>query len=261
MPEIQRTYLYNAHGHALSAQFNRPLQHTIDVQAGMSLPTTGGYGFVRVTDFRFKGFLSLKSASTQVSGSFHAEDNSYTTMVSVEVEGLNIFDVLTADRVVARIASRHPMDELKTEPHIVLVGSHFENLRIAGCHVEVELDHDLFLRLDTFQRLRHELDINERFRKMALDPYHTGQLLPPPGACGMALCSLVKDMKVNCPGVERVGHVFTIREFGKIFLAEVVAEDSHRILTMIRFELGSPGGGSGTAGQGQSNGQSYPPQP
>jgi hypothetical protein len=253
------TYLYNAQGHGVSAQFVRPFQQTIDVQAGMSLSTTGGYGFVRVTDFRYKGFLSFKSASTQVSGSFHHKDNSHTTLVSVDVEGLNVFDVLTADRVVARIASRHVVDT--PEPEIVFVGSYFENLRIAGCLVECDLDHDLFLRLDTFRKFRDELQSNKKLQQTALDPYHTGTLQPLPDKSGMVLCSLVKDMKVDCPGVEQVGHVFYVREFGKIYLAEVVTEDSHRILTMLRFELGSPGGGSGTASQGQSNGQQYPPTP
>lgn len=257
--EIHRTYFYNAHGHALSAQFVRPFRHTIDVQAGMSLPTTGGYGVASVSDFRFKEIVSFKHASTQVSGSFDEHDESYTTLVSVAIEGLNFLDVVTADRVVARIASSHPVNE--REPHILLVGSHFENLRVAGCLVKVELDHELFLGIDTFRALLKELDSNGEFRKIALDPYRTGQLQGRPGDCGTVLCSLVKNIDVNCRGVKPEGHVLTVPEFGRIFLAEVVAEDSHRILTMLRFELGSSTGGSGTAGQGQSNGQQYPPQP
>lgn len=257
--DIQPTYFYNAHGHALSVAFTRPFQHTIDVQAGMSLPTTGGYGAASVSDFRFKEIVSFKRASTQVSGSFDEHDKSYTTMVSVAIEGLNLLEMVTADRVVARIASRHPVDE--REPHIVLVGSHFENLRIAGCEVNVEMDQELFLRIDTFKALLKELDSNEGFRKMALNPYHAEKPQERPGDCGTVLCSLVKNIDVKCPGVRRDGHVLTVPEFGRIFLAEVVAEDSHRILTMLRFELGSPNGGSGTAGQGQANGQTIPPPP
>lgn len=259
MPEIRRTYFYNAHGHALSAQFVRPFQHTIDVQAGMSLPTTGGYGSARVTDFRFKELVSFKSASTQVSGSFNDEDETHTTMVSVTIEDLNFWNVVTADRVVARIASRHSMNE--PEPHITALGSYFENLRIAGCLVNIEFDDELFLRLDTFQKMRDEISSNERFRQMALDPYHTGQLQPAPGECGIVLCSLMKDMDVRCPGVKQKGHVFTVPEFGKVHVAELVAENSQRLLTMLRFELGSPGGGSGTGAQARANGQTIPPPP
>lgn len=259
MDSTHRTYLYNAHGHALSGQIFRPFQHTIDVQAGMSLPTTGGYGFVRVSDFRLKEAISFKHAATQVSGSFDEHDKSHTTMVSVTIEGLNLWDVVTADRLVARIASRHPLKE--REPHITVLGSHFDNLQIGGCRVNIEFDHELFLRIDTFANVLKELKSNDAFKKMALDPYRTGEPQKPPDERGTVLCSLVKDMEVKCPGVKQKGHVFTVPEFGRIFVGEVIAEDSHRILTMLRFELGSPGGGSGTAGQGQSNGQSYPPQP
>ncbi len=257
--EPRRTYYYSAQGHALSSQIVRPFHHTIDVQAGMSLPTIGGYGSVRVTDFRLKEVVSFKSASTQVSGSFNDHDKSHTTMVSVVIEELDFWNVVTADRVVARIASSHPVDE--REPHITVLGSYFENLRIAGCRVNVEFDTELFQRIDTFEKLRKELDSNKRFRKMALDPYHTGQVQKSPGECGIVLCSLVKDMEVSCPGVTQEGHVFTVPEFGKVFVAEVVAENSHRILTMLRFELGSPGGGTGTAGQAQANGKTIPPPP
>jgi hypothetical protein len=257
--EPHRTYYYNAQGHALSAQIVRPFHHTIDVQAGMSLPTIGGYGSVRVTDFRLKEVVSFKSASTHVSGSFNEHDKSYTTMVSVVIEGLDFWQVVTADRVVARIASRHPVDE--REPHITVLGSHFDNLRIAGCPVNIEFDTELFQRIDTFEKLLKELDSNKRFRKTALGPYYKGKDRKLPCDGGIVLCSLVKDMEVNCPGVTQQGHVFTVPEFGKVFVAEVVAEHSHRILTMVRFEMGSPGGGTGTAGQAQANGKTIPPPP
>jgi hypothetical protein len=252
MHEIHRTYLYNAHGHALSGQILRPFEQTIDVQAGMSLPTSGGYGAARVSDFRLKEVVSFKHASTQVSGSLNEDGKSHTTMVSVAIEDLNILDVVTADRVIARIASRHPVND--AEPHIVLIGSHFENLRIAGCPTTVELDHELFLRADTFAGIRKELESNADFRKMALN-----QEPPPPH--GVVLCSLVKEMKTTCPGVKRHGHVFIVPEFGKIFVAEVIAEHSKRTLTMLRLELGSPTSGPITAAEASSNGRPTPPPP
>jgi hypothetical protein len=243
----------------LSFRLHRPFEATVDVQAGMSLPTIGGYGSARVENFRLKELMSFASAHTQVSGSFDPHKESHETLVSTTIEGLNVLDMVTADRVVAHMASHHPLKE--GEPHIVVVGSHFVNLRIAGCLVKIEFDHELFLRTDTFQKLREEINSNAEFRKKARDPYDTGEDLRMPGECGTVLCTLVKDMEVSCPGVKRKGHVFTIPEFGKVFVAELVAENSHRILTMLRFELGSPGGGSGTAGQAQSNGKTIPPSP
>ena len=238
MDSPHRTYHYNAHGSALSGHIQRPFDEIIEVQAGMSLPTSGGYGATRVNGFRFKEVVSFQSASTQVSGSKKKEDNSHTTLVSTTVEGLNILDVVTADRVIARLASHHPPGQ--DEASITLLGSHFENLRIAGCPVTVELDHDLFLRMDTLAAIRKEFESNSDFRRMAEDPIHTGQTQKAPDPCGVLYCSLVKDIKTTCPGVKRRGHLLEVPQFGKIFLAEVVAEHGTRSLTMLRLELGSP---------------------
>jgi hypothetical protein len=259
MDSIHRTYLYNAHGHALSGHIQRPFDQIIEVQAGMSLPTTGGYGASRAEKFRLKEVVSFEAASTQVSGSKKKEDNSHTTLVSTTIEGLNILDVVTADRVVARLASHHPPDE--AEAHITLLGSHFENLRIAGCPVTLDLDHELFLRMDTFKAVRKEFESNSEFRKMAEDPIHTGQSQKLPDAHGVLFCSLLKDVKTTCPGVKRRGHVLEVPQFGKIFIAEVVAEHGTRTLTMLRLELGSPTGGPITIANVQGNGQPVPPGP
>ena len=253
---FKKTYHYNAHGHGLSGQFERPIQRLIEVQAGTSLPITGGHGNSRVSKFKFEEFVSFDAAYTHVSGSQNKHDLSYTTLVTSTIEGLNILDVVTADRIVGRLSSEQPPDH--KEPHIVLLGSKFENLRIAGCPVELELNHDLFLRLDTFEAIRKELESAAEFRKMAEDPYQTGETQKLPDAHGVLLCSLVKSMKTNCPGVKRHGHVFVVPQFGKIFLGEVLAKHGMRTLTMLRLELGSPVTASAVGGQVVVNGQTWP---
>lgn len=255
---IHQTYHYNAHGHALSGAIKLPLDHLIEVQAAVSLPLVGGFGSARVNDFRFQEFVTCQSAYSHVSGS-REEDGTHTTQITTTVERLNILDMVTADRVVARISSQHPTPH--HEPAIIFLGSKFENLRIAGCPVEVELDHELFLRLNTFEAFRKEFQSNAEFRKMAEDPYQTGRVQALPDARGVALCSLVKNMKSSCPGVERRGHVFTVPQFGKIYVAEFLAEEGQRTLTMLRLELGSPVSGTVVVTQAMVNGRPYPPTP
>jgi hypothetical protein len=257
MDQSQRGFLYNGQGHALSGKIDRPIEEIIEVQAGMSLPMSGGYGSVRVENFRLKEIVSFKEAYTHVSGSLKKEDNSYTTLVSSTVEGLNILDMVTADRVVARHSSERLPGE--DESHIINLGSHFENLKIAGCHVNVELNTELFLKMDTFAAMRNEFQSNAEFRRMAEDPFGTGQVQTLPDAHGVLHCSLVKDVKTICPGVKRQGHIFTVPQFGKIFLAEVIAENSKRTLTMLRLELGSPTCGCINVGGIQGNGRPIPP--
>ncbi len=253
-----KSYHYNAHAHGLSGRFDRPVEHFIEVQAATSLPTTGGHGNSRVSNFQFQEFVSFKSAYSHVSGSQKREDGTYTTLTTATVEGLNILDVVTADRIVARLASQHPAEH--DEPHIAVLGSKFENLRIAGCPAEVELNHELFLRLDTFDAIRKELASNGDFRKMAEDPFRTGQTQKvPPDPQGVFLCSLAKDMKTTCPGVKRQGHAFIVPQFGKVFVAEMLAKHGSRTLTMLRVEMGSPVSGTALAAEAIINGNPWPP--
>ena len=260
MDSIHRTYHYNAHGSAFSGHFTRPFDGLIDVQAGMSLAPTGGYGSVRVENFRFKELVSFGAAATQVSGSKNSVDNSHSTLVSTTVEGLNILGVITADLVMARLAAHHAADQ--EEARFTFLGSHFENLRISGCPVTVELDQELFQRMDTFDAVRKEFETNSEFRKMAEDPFGLGAPQKLTDCCGVLYCSLVKDIKTTCPGIRRRGqHILEVPEFGRIFLGEVLARNGSRSITMLRFELGSTPGGSGSTANAQGNGQPVPPGP
>jgi hypothetical protein len=269
---VQRTYIYNGHGHALSGHITQPFDHQIDVQAGMSLPTTGGIGQSRVENFRFREYVSFTAGYTYVAGS-KSSPGTFTTLVTAVVENLNILDVVTADRVVARLASHYSLDEGKRhkpnrekrhklddeEPHITLLGSKIENLKISGCPVHLEFEDDLFLRLNTFETLKKEFDGNAAFRKMTADPFVTTQPKVPVDPCGVFLCSLVKDMKINCPGVKPVGHALEVPEFGRVYIGEVIAERCKRTVTMLRIQLGCSISGNTTVVQTMSNGRPYPP--
>jgi len=272
-----RTFHYHANAHVLSASFTRPLPHVVEVQGASSLPTIGGHGKGRVEDFRFEHFLSVKRGYTHVSGTPQKievevkgegktrveKKTHFTTLVTAVAEGVNILDVVTADRIVARLASNHTLDAKDyKEPHFTLVGSRFENLQIAGCKVEVPFHIDLFEKIYTFEAARNEFKNNLDFRQMAEDPFEGGDKLPEQPEHGAILCSIVDVKKMKeCPGLQRKGHSFIIPKFGKLFLGEVLLEHSRRTLTMVRFELGSPVSGSGTVVQLDSNGSPYPPPP
>jgi hypothetical protein len=252
----KKVYHYSAQGHGLSGRFERPVEHLIEVQAASSLPTIGGHGNSRVNNYRFQEFVSFSSAYSHVSGSLKPSDGTHTTLVTATVENLNILDVVTADRIVARLSSQQPNEH--NEPHIVFLGSKFENLRIAGCPVKVEFDQELCQRLDTFAAIRNEFQTNAEFRKMAEDPFQTGERQKLPEPHGVLLCSLVKDIKMDCPGVTRQGHCLVVPQFGKVFLAEVIAQHGRRTLNMIRLELGSPVSGSATVAAADINGHTWP---
>jgi hypothetical protein len=252
---VSRTYIYNAHGHALSGHITQPFDQLIEVQAGMSLPTTGGIGQARVENFRFQHYASFGVGHTYVVGS-KSSDDTYNTLVTSVVEALNILDVVRADRVVARLASSHRLDE--AEPRITLLCSTIENLRICGCPVQLEFENELFLRCNTFETLKKEFDGNPEFRKMAADPAVTTPPKVPADPQGVFLCSLVKSMKVDCASVKTAGHAVEVPEFGRVYIGEVLAQYRKRTLTMIRVELGCPVAGTVTTAQTIGNGHPWP---
>lgn len=266
-PDPFRTFHYHACAHAFSGHFTRPFEHQIDVLAASVLPITGGHGQARAENFQFREFLSFRKGVTHVSGARQEEEIegkkviSHNTLVTSTVEGLNLLDVVTADRVVARLYSKHVEGE--KEGSFNIVGSRFEKLRIAGCDVHVELDLELMEKVATYKKASDEFDKKGDFHKIASNPFKDrAKALDNPGPNGAFLCSCVKEIKTVCPGVTPVGHHgFRVEGFGTIFLGEVVITHAQRTLTMIRYEIGSAVSGKGTVAQGTGNGSPYPPPP
>lgn len=236
-------FLYHANAFALSGQFTRPAKHSVEVQAGVSLPPSGGHGQASVGNFAVENLVRFERAYTHVSGSQDANKH-YTSHITAVLEGLNVLDVVTADRVVARLASDH--DPAKREGHIICLGSRFDNLRVAGCEVKVEFDHGLFLKNKTHADLAKNVASLKKSGRIA-DESH-----------GVVICSLAKSVEVKCPGIEVNGHVITVEQFGNIHVAEVISVQGAKTVCMLRFKLGSPHQGDLAAGGGNVNGTPFP---
>lgn len=241
---------FHAEGHAFSAHFVRPVDVPVAAQAATSLPTIGGHGHARVENFDVPRLVSFKLGETHVAGSWQ-EFNVVTTSATSVLKGLSVLDFLTVDKVVSRLTGQYVSDKKKKESHIIALGSHFDNLRLGGFEVKVTLRHDLLVNSKNFAELKDNLKRDKKpDRLTSIDD-------------GVALCSLVEKIEVD-PGLKKLagfeidGHVLTIPHFGKIALAEVLAEPGTITLTMLRLELGSPDGGGGTGGQTRTNGQPPP---
>lgn len=249
---------YHAQGRVLSGQFDRPEQHTIEAQAATALSSSGGRERARVENFKLAELVSFKAGYSHVSGSKKIQGNRviHTTQVTSVVEGLNILDMVTADRIVARLASSY---ESGDESRILLLGTRFENLQIAGKKVEVELHEELALKLDTFAAVRKEFEANAEFRAMTENFFEPGKLPKKIATDEVVRCSLVSKVSPGTfPAIERqgcCGHIFVIPEFGKIHLAEISFQHGRKSVTMLRLELGSPIDGDLVVVEGDSNGR------
>jgi hypothetical protein len=273
-------FYYHAHGTAIHGQITRPVSYAIDTVASTALPTRGGAASANAGNTVYShpqlgNIVSFKSASTQVAGSFDDADGHHTTLVTVTVDGLNVLDTITADRIVMKLSAHHlPSEE---EGHIVPLGSHFDNLKIAGHPVKVELDHELFSTYDTYAGFKKNYQSDAAFRKRVRKQFlwgdydadtpqfikdryqwHTDKNTPPESR-GLVPCTLVKSVEHDQPNVLKTyGNVIIVPQFGKVFLGEVTLKTGTRHITMLRLELGSPVAGDMGIGGGGGNGAGYP---
>lgn len=249
-----KTFLYHAYATGVSGQVTLPSEDMIEVQAPSALPVTGGYSSSRVEDFRYKEILSFGSVVSATTGSFSEKDQSFNTLVTVTVERLNILNVVTADVIVARLASRHPKDG--GEPAIVPLGTSFENVRVAGCQIDVGLDSERFSKSPTYSGLRAALHEDAEFCAQ-LSRGQPDLSTRPQNAT--LLCSLVKQITPHCAELRPEGHAIQVPQFGTIYLAEFLIAPYSRSITMIRAVLGCAVEGNFAIAHASGNGEFYPP--
>jgi hypothetical protein len=239
-------FLFHAHGHALSGGFRHPLFSLIPSQASAALSTIGGHATAQVENFHHQDFVRFKSAHTHISGK-RRRDETFVTHASTVIEGLNILGMLTAERIVSRLTSIHSPKE--PEGHIIAEDSRFEGLKINGEDVKVILRHDLLVKCKTFDDLTKGIAGDKK----------SGKIVAHDKDRQVAICSLVEKIETKLKGVDPKQHLIEVKNFGKIFLAELLAEPGTRTLTMLRLELGSPHVADITAAQATTNGQPMPP--
>lgn len=273
MPE---TYpFYHAEASALEGRLNRPVSQDVHPQAQVSLPREGGYRSARVENFRVDEVLSFSSAYSQVAGTKSLKKNyGQTTLATAVLENFNVLDVVTADRIIAQIGTDYQNQSYI--PSITFLGTRFENLRIAGHPVRLELDIDFLGQnahnarwtenrglCDRVVGQRKAIESQDGVLPEYLESYN--QLPSNEGSLGSLGCSLVNHTEGSFPG-SFFGHVIDVPHFGRIYLAVLHIRESDldqesRLplqteisLTMIRIQMGCIGDGSASGGNTIVNG-------
>jgi hypothetical protein len=277
-PKKEPVHNYNAAAQVLSASLEHPVTREVEREAHVKLRPDGTYKFQPTGPLRLEGILSYQSGYTQVGGhKSPKEGHGFVTLSTSVVEGLNILDVLTADRVVAQISTEHPVwdDRGLQVPAVTFLGTRFENLRIDGHEVELETQFDILGAGPKNNTPYHEDEqvIRRAFKHYdalpdwAKDKQHGWHQVPGGQRYGDLKCSLVAhiDKKRGTPK----GHVIDLPHFGKIFLAELTVnrqkaepssngqpnpETYYFHLEMVRVELGCLAQGSATIVTADSNG-------
>jgi hypothetical protein len=277
MSEVsERKHSYHAEATVLGGHFDLPVSQEIKPLAYSKLPETGGYVSQRSEAYQLESLLSFRSAYSHVAGNLSDKPGKgWDTLTTTVVEGLNVMEVLTADRVVGQTITHHPLSGYV--PTISFLGTRFENLRIAGYPVELEFDHNIFGAKPAndapytrdagfigrvrgqYERIRKQQDLPAEL----LERYN--QLSSTLGGSEEVECSLVNQAAGIYPG-KSFGHVIKVPGFGTITLARLTVkhEDPHEktqvprkttfTLTMIDLQMGCAGSGHVPIGGGGTNG-------
>ncbi len=250
---MKLNFLYHGGAVAASGYVTLPIQESMPIQAATSLPVTGGHGSAYAEKFCHRNYFSFERAESHVVGSYSEKDKAFGTLATTTIEGINILNVVTCDKIVARVTSKHPEDG--GEPSIIPLGSRFENLRIAGHRIDVELATDLFTEHPTWTKLeeahKSKKEIRDELTRLSTKGSTT---LPPVGQ--MIGVSLARIDKLPA-GLKRNGHGIHVEHFGTVYLGEYfVSATMHRLL-MLHVDLGCSV--EGCYGAGGSDGNGSPP--
>jgi hypothetical protein len=253
-PKKTRRFLYDAHGLALGGRITRPFNEVVEATAAVALPISGGQGTTRKEQFAYRDLVTFKSASTTVAGT--ETEGHWTTTVTVEIDGLNVMGVVTADRIVARLVS----ERAKTEPSdgeapILPAGSSFENLRVGGALVKTRLT----------SRCAENATFSTILKSPRLEsPKHLPEVVGMPlfecemesGGSGASM--LEAPRAEGPPGLETAAMTIDVPEFGRVFVGEFYLTPKSRRLNMLRLELASRVEGEIVVAGIGGNGSPYP---
>jgi hypothetical protein len=289
----ERYHTYHAEAGVLHARLQLPLVQEIKPQAFTKLPERGGYLSQHTHDYRLEGVVSFRSAYTQVAGNHDVKPgHGFTTVSTSVIENLNVLDVVTADRIVAQISTEHPL--VGYVPHITFLGTRFENLRIAGHEVKLELDHAFLgprAEDDSAYTGNHELmkkvvdqgkqiEGIDAFPDDEFDGYYNDL---PAGSDpeiddpdyeesiegSLVTSSQMEQADDTYPG-KCFNHVIDVPNFGKIYLATLrlrhknfqkdtgVPKDTTVDLSMVNMKLGCFAAGTASIATSSLNGRSHP---
>ncbi|HTW57320.1 MAG TPA: hypothetical protein VMD99_04295 [Terriglobales bacterium] len=290
---ITPSHDYHAEAHVLSGHLKRPIEQKIELQAPVSLNDRRGGHLTRyVDDFSIEGLISFTKGETRVSGARSLKTNGWVTLSTSILEGLNVFEIIAADRIVSQVSTEHPYVDGHV-PKVTFLGTQFKNFQVGGFPVTLTLNLGFcgdrpaggraYLQDPNFlekvrgqtakiagarglpKALKEQYDERLAYIQQLIsicDEGDTSERKP-------ITCSLVQSIgEIPIPGVESFGHVLVIPEFGSVALGEVeigekMYEGSTRAcvyftLTTVKMKLGCVGDGEAAAGSSTSNGHTVP---
>ena len=269
--DLEERFLYRGNAFAIGGYMTRPYAETIETEASSILSMVGGSAQASVEDYRYRDLISFRSAHSKVVGNVDIVDGRrvYNTLATVSLEDLNIADLITADRVVARLVSEKPEGE--PELPMLPVGSYITNLRIAGQPIRLREQEPIF----DAPTLHHLAERGETGLQGITGETLKVPHLPPSHVEGegrhyedhrvlTSLYRLPTDLPSGCStgktpdGAAIYPWGIHIQGFGTVYFGEMLITRFSRRLNMIRLKMGSPEEGEVILIGTEGNGTTYP---
>jgi len=263
MPEpvsgTKRYHVFHAGAHILSGDLEHPIKQPIEHYGNVVIEKTRRESLFSesVGETSVEGLISFKAGHTRVIGSqlrnkkdiWGNDHSGWVTQSTSVIEGFNVGDVITADRVVAQVSTEHPLTYPGHVPKVTFLGTRFENLRVAGYPVQLELnlgfcgnrpegDRPYLEDSGFLDRVQGQLksiaaakDLPEALEKQYdakiayiddLKKRANGGANGGRNGYSKLQCSLVKSIgPIPIPGVRVFGNMIFIPDFGTVSVAEV----------------------------------------
>jgi hypothetical protein len=274
---VTPSHEYHADAHVLSGHLQRPVEQRIEEHAPVSLKGRRSGHLTRETeDVSIEGLVTFERGHTRVSGAKSLKPgHGWVTLSTSILEGLNVFEIVTCDRMVSQVSTEHP-DVDGHFPHVTFLGTQFDNLQVSGIPLKLKLNYSICGRkpagdtsylddlsfLEAVKAQTARVSTTGVLPKDVKDSYdkrleHVERLIKnkgsrcsdrPAGGVGdgpSVICSLVSDIdksiEKEIEGVRVLGHVLYIPDFGSVSLGEVTVGERWYDPTDIRpsnyFEL------------------------
>lgn len=253
-------HIFHADADVLSGDLKRPIQQRIETQPVHLKDRRGGHLSSVTEDFSLEGYISFKRGITRVSGAPSSKPVSghegWTTLSTSVLEDLNVFEIITADRVVSQVSTDHAYENGHV-PRVTFLGTQLRNLQISGFPATVVLnlgvcertsDTDqpntnfssgdqpyvtdkkfLATALEQAETLRDWEHLPKDLRDKYTDRASKIKGLMRDGVAKGAeetivICSVIRDIiidKTLIPGLQVLRNLLVIPEFGTVTLGEI----------------------------------------
>jgi hypothetical protein len=252
------SFLYHTEAVGASGHISLPVVNTMPLQASIASAIGASFGKARVENFKHLDYLTIGSLESHVVSSYSERDKAYGTLASVVIEDLNNLNVVTCNRIVSRLTSKH-MEDGKTPASFILHGTHFDGLKIGGHTIEIDLAVGLLSELSTWDKLNNGYE-NDPAIRAELDELslYTPKGRKLPVRNGVFACTLAHFPKKLPRGITRKDHGIYVPHFGTIYAAEFYITATARRLRMLHVDLGCTVEGCNGYADSGSNGQTIP---